>query len=54
LSWALGSHLVVALGVFNHRVEQGNVAFVRETFEAMWKASKNVVVCDFLSTSSEP
>jgi SAM-dependent methyltransferase len=48
------SGLVVALGVFNHRVEQGNPAFVRETFEAMWKISERVVVCDFLSTSSDP
>jgi SAM-dependent methyltransferase len=48
------SSLVVALGVFNHRVEQGNSPFVHETFEAMWRASDRVVVCDFLSTSSDP
>ena len=27
---------------------------VRNVLDAMWRASRKVVVCDFLSTSSEP
>jgi SAM-dependent methyltransferase len=50
---SLRSDLAVALGVFNHRLHQDNLEFVRETIEKMWHAAARVVVCDFLSTSSE-
>jgi SAM-dependent methyltransferase len=43
----------VAIGIFNHRLHQDNLAFVRETIGCMWEASTKVVVCDFLSTSSD-
>ena len=47
------SDAAVAIGIFNHRVEQGNLAFVRETIDAMWQATSALVVCDFLSASAE-
>lgn len=45
--------MAVAIGVFNHRLRQDNLAFVRETLGIMWEATTKVVVCDFLSTSSD-
>lgn len=48
------SGLVLALGIFNHRMDQGNEAFIQETLDAMWRLSRSVMVCDFLSTSSDP
>lgn len=48
------SAMAVALGIFNHQVEEGNPALVRRTLDAMWRASDHVVVCDFLSQSSDP
>jgi ubiquinone/menaquinone biosynthesis C-methylase UbiE len=51
-----GSHksdMAVALGVFNHRLHQDNLQFVRETIEKMWQSTTRVVVCDFLSVASE-
>lgn len=46
--------LVVAIGAFNHRLAQGNLDFIRETMEKMWAMSSRAMVCDFLSTSSDP
>lgn len=45
--------MAVAIGIFNHRLHQDNLAFVRETIRCMWEATTKVVVCDFLSTSSD-
>lgn len=45
--------LAVAIGVFNHRLNQDNLEFITETIHKMWTATAKVVVCDFLSTSSE-
>ena len=45
--------LAVAIGVFNHRLHQDNLAFVRETLSNLWEATTKVVVCDFLSSSSD-
>jgi SAM-dependent methyltransferase len=46
--------MAVALGVFNHRLHQDNFEFARRTIENMWKQTEKIVVCDFLSTSSDP
>ena len=46
--------LVVAIGIFNHRLVQGNVDLIGETMEKMWAMSSRAMVCDFLSTSSDP
>jgi SAM-dependent methyltransferase len=46
--------MAVALGLFNHHVEGGNEPLIRDTIAAMWRASSSVVVCDFLSLSSDP
>ena len=43
----------MAIGIFNHRVEQGNLKFVQETIETMWNSTDKLVVCDFLSNSAE-
>jgi SAM-dependent methyltransferase len=48
------SDMAVALGIFNHRMHQDNLDFARETINKMWSATTRVVVCDFLSMSSEP
>lgn len=49
-----GFDLAVALGAFNHRIAQGNLEFIRESIDKMWAISSQVVVCDFLSTCSDP
>jgi SAM-dependent methyltransferase len=46
--------LAIAIGVFNHRVQQGNLEFVQSAMERMWACSRRVMVCDFLSMSSDP
>ncbi len=46
--------MAVAIGVFNHRLHQDNLAFVRDAIARMWQLTAKVVVCDFLSTSSDP
>jgi SAM-dependent methyltransferase len=46
--------LAVAIGVFNHRVEQGNLALIRRALDRMWSWTTDAVVCDFLSLSSDP
>ena len=46
--------MAVAIGIFNHRLHQDNVDFAKNAIRHMWEASTNVVVCDFLSTSSDP
>jgi len=46
--------MAVALGIFNHRLHQDNLEFVRETIEKLWSATTRVVVCDFLSIASHP
>jgi SAM-dependent methyltransferase len=48
------SDAAVAIGIFNHQVEQGNPVLIRETVEALWETSNALVMCDFLSTSSDP
>jgi SAM-dependent methyltransferase len=47
------SDMAIALGVFNHRLQQDHLDYVRETVEKMWSATTRVVVCDFLSISSD-
>jgi SAM-dependent methyltransferase len=47
------SAMAVAIGIFNHRLQRDNMEFVRGMIAAMWAASTEVVVCDFLSTTSE-
>jgi len=47
------SNMAVAVGVFNHRLHQDNLDFVRETVEKMWNLTTRVVVCDFLSISAD-
>jgi Methyltransferase domain len=46
--------MAVAIGIFNHRLHRDNMEFVRGMIAAMWASSTEVVVCDFLSTTSEP
>ena len=46
--------LAVAIGMFNHRLRQDNRTFIAGVLDAMWKATTAVVICDFLSTSSQP
>jgi trans-aconitate methyltransferase len=46
--------MAVALGIFNHRLHQDNFEFARQTIENMWGLTAKVVVCDFLSMSSDP
>jgi SAM-dependent methyltransferase len=46
--------LVVAIGMFNHRISQGNLEFIGETMEKMWTLSLRAVVCDFLCSSADP
>ena len=45
--------LALALGVFNHRLHQDNLEFVREILATMWEASRQVVVLDFLSAVAD-
>ena len=52
-SCQIKADMAVALGIFNHKVRQGNLEFIGTMLEAMWNCSARVVVCDFLSTSSE-
>lgn len=47
------SDMAVALGIFNHRLRQDNLEYFRETLDTLWRVSSRVVVCDFLSTSSD-
>ena len=46
--------MAVALGIFNHRVNEGNWQFIEAMIDAMWRSTKQVIVCDFLSSLSEP
>jgi SAM-dependent methyltransferase len=46
--------VAVAIGVFNHRLEQGNTEFIERTVNKMWSGAVHAVVCDFLSLSSDP
>jgi hypothetical protein len=46
--------MAVAIGIFNHRLQRDNMEFVRGMIAAMWASSTAVVVCDFLSTRSDP
>ena len=43
----------IAIGLFNHRLHQDNLAFASETIDQMWGLASHVVVCDFLSTASD-
>jgi SAM-dependent methyltransferase len=45
--------MVVAIGIFNHRLDGDHFGWIRTTVEKMWSAAARVVVCDFLSTSAE-
>lgn len=47
------SDMAVALGVFNHRLHENNFQFVQQVMEQMWRATTRVIVCDFLSISSD-
>jgi SAM-dependent methyltransferase len=47
------SAMAVAIGIFNHRLHRDNMEFVRGMLAALWASSTEVVVCDFLSTTSE-
>ena len=44
----------IALGTLNHRLHESNLACARRTLDAMWRVTRHVVVCDFLSTTSDP
>jgi SAM-dependent methyltransferase len=44
----------IAIGIFNHKLHQNQLEFVNATLNTMWCSSRHVVVCDFLSTASEP
>lgn len=46
--------MAVSIGVFNHKLREDNIEFVREAIGTMWRLTRRAVVCDFLSTSSEP
>jgi SAM-dependent methyltransferase len=48
------SDAAIALGVANHRLHEGNLAFTARTVEKMWSITNRVVVCDFLSSTAEP
>jgi SAM-dependent methyltransferase len=54
LTYAPPCDLAVAIGVFNHVVKQGNRDFIQATLDRMWALSARSIVCDFLSTSSDP
>ena len=45
--------LAISIGVFNHRLESGNLSFFESMLEIMWQSSKKVVVVDFLSDAAE-
>lgn len=45
--------LAVAIGIFNHKLEEHDL-YVESMVRAMWECSSRAVVCDFLSTSSDP
>jgi SAM-dependent methyltransferase len=42
---------VVALGIFNHGLQTGNLAFVRQALKRMWGWAGVAVTADFLSAS---
>lgn len=46
--------MAVAIGVFNHRLHEDNMDFVRATLASMWASSAKVVVLDFLSDAADP
>ncbi|MFC1850767.1 class I SAM-dependent methyltransferase [candidate division CSSED10-310 bacterium] len=43
----------IALGVFNWKLRQDNMEFIRLMLEQMWDATTEVVVLDFLSNSAD-
>ncbi len=45
--------LVVAIGIFNHKLKQGNLDYIRLMLTRMLNLSRHIVVCDFLSSSSD-
>ncbi len=45
--------VAVAIGMFNHRLRQDNLQFVRETLAAMWRRTTQAVAADFLSISAD-
>jgi 2-polyprenyl-3-methyl-5-hydroxy-6-metoxy-1,4-benzoquinol methylase len=45
--------MVVSLGVFNHRLTEDSRSFVERMIEAMWRSCRQVMVCDFLSSSAD-
>lgn len=51
LDWA--PHTAIGLGLFNHRLREGHLAFVEETVRAMWRLSAEVVIVDFLCASAD-
>lgn len=52
--WTQTYDVAAAIGVFNHRLHQDNLTFIRETLACMWKLTTKVVICDFLSMSADP
>lgn len=45
--------VAIAIGMFNHVLGNDNAAFIRETLGSMWKATRKVIVADFMSTAAE-
>jgi SAM-dependent methyltransferase len=50
---AFTADVAVALGVFNHRLQEDNLEFIGQMLHAMWAQSTQVVVTDFLSTTAD-
>jgi SAM-dependent methyltransferase len=45
--------VAVAIGMFNHRLREDNLHFIRDTLSAMWQRTTHVLVADFLSASAD-
>jgi SAM-dependent methyltransferase len=45
--------VAVALGMFNHRLRQDNLVFVRDMLSAMWRHTTVAVTVDFLSNTAD-
>jgi SAM-dependent methyltransferase len=44
--------VAVAIGIFNHRLRQDNLAFLRQMLAAMWRHTTVAVTADFLSATA--
>src|SRR5262249_31002380 len=49
------AEVAVVIGMFNHRLRQDNLQFIRETLSAMWQRTTRAISADFLSyTADQP